>query len=1064
MDDDAQIGSAAPPPPPVVVVVVVHQPGTWFEASLDALAAQDYGNLRALFVLTAPTPGLAEHIQTVLPLAHVRELGSNPGFGAAANEVLGLVEGDAGLLLFLHDDVALEPDAVRILVEELRRSHAGIVGPKLVEWDRPRILQDVGQRADRFGQIAGVVEPDEADQEQHDAVRDVFCLPSACLMVQAGLFRSLGGFEPEIEYYGDSLDLCWRAHLSGARVMVVPGARARHRRALRERRADVSSQTDAARAGLETALALSGASRAVVTACVTPFVAVAVMVAGLFNGTAARGVAMLRAYGSALVRTGVIVARRRKVRPLRLVPDGEVAGLQARGSVLLGTLLRRRHHEEVPRDRTRAARQPLRRAGAAAWSVWLAVLAVFAFGSRSIIGRRMPAVGNFLTLPHSGTALWRLYGSGWWPSGFGHGEAAPTAVGLLAGVDALSLGHPGLARLVLVLGPIVAGYVGIYHFSAVFADRRARLGALVAYAVNPLPYAALASGHWAPVTVYGALPWALELLRRSTGIQAASNVVDADGAEVTDAIAVVGPAHQVRLLATLGLLEAVVAAFVPAFVLLVLVVALAWVVATVAVRGTSAVVGALGTATAAGVVAFVLNLPWSLRFVATGGWTDLVGAGRSMTGLGLSRLARFAVGPVALGSLSYLLVVPLVVGVVLARGWRLTWLARAGALVITFGALAVAADRGAALPDSAVLLVPAAAGLAIGAAGAISAFGGDVQRMRIGWRQPVGLATFAALGVASVALVADVGSGRWQTPQAELAGTLGALPVNPASGNYRILFLGDARLMPLPAQHYRDGISYAVAEDGTLDVLSQWAPRPGAADALVVQALDAIRTGSTVRAGNLLAPLGIRFIVVPLIDGVVSTRSHPLAAPAGLEDAMSDQIDLRRASYVSDQALVFDNVDAIAVRSLLTGPVAAASRTAGAEALAAADYTGASAVMIGQRPPSTAHAVVGAGTFYDAVGRDPRWTLAAGNSTVAARPAFGWATAYDLSTPGPVTLRYATSGLRGVEVWAQLVAWTAVGVAALRRRRRTWRWRRQPEASEPSEILIHLDDAPGVQG
>ena len=44
-----------------------------------------------------------------------------------------MVQG-ASLLLFCHDDIAPDPDAVHILVEESFRSNAGVVGPKLVTW------------------------------------------------------------------------------------------------------------------------------------------------------------------------------------------------------------------------------------------------------------------------------------------------------------------------------------------------------------------------------------------------------------------------------------------------------------------------------------------------------------------------------------------------------------------------------------------------------------------------------------------------------------------------------------------------------------------------------------------------------------------------------------------------------------------------------------------------------------------------------------------------------------------------------------------------------------------
>ena len=84
------------------------------------------------------------------------------------------------------------------------------------------MLQHVGLGVDRFGEIDPLVEPGEVDQEQHDAVRDVFALPSACMLVRADLFRALGGFDPAIDFYGDDVDLCWRAHLGGARVVVVP--------------------------------------------------------------------------------------------------------------------------------------------------------------------------------------------------------------------------------------------------------------------------------------------------------------------------------------------------------------------------------------------------------------------------------------------------------------------------------------------------------------------------------------------------------------------------------------------------------------------------------------------------------------------------------------------------------------------------------------------------------------------------------------------------------------------------------------------------------------------------
>ena len=97
--------------------------------------------------------------------------------------------------MFCHDDVAPAPDAIRLMVEEAFRSNAGVVAPKLVDWDDPMRLLQVGLGADKSGAPAELVEAGELDQEQHDAVRDIFWAPGGFTLVRADLFATLGGFD-----------------------------------------------------------------------------------------------------------------------------------------------------------------------------------------------------------------------------------------------------------------------------------------------------------------------------------------------------------------------------------------------------------------------------------------------------------------------------------------------------------------------------------------------------------------------------------------------------------------------------------------------------------------------------------------------------------------------------------------------------------------------------------------------------------------------------------------------------------------------------------------------------
>ncbi|MCB1004579.1 MAG: glycosyltransferase, partial [Acidimicrobiales bacterium] len=159
--------------PSVVAVVVAHDPGEWFEATMASLADQDYDQLAVLVIDAGSAEPIRDRVGAVYPNALVRRLDENPGYGAATNEAVAMVQG-APFLLLCHDDIELAPTTVRVLVEEAYRSNAGLVGPKLVRWDAPREILQLGLSVDKTGYASPRVDRGEFDQEQHDSVRDVF--------------------------------------------------------------------------------------------------------------------------------------------------------------------------------------------------------------------------------------------------------------------------------------------------------------------------------------------------------------------------------------------------------------------------------------------------------------------------------------------------------------------------------------------------------------------------------------------------------------------------------------------------------------------------------------------------------------------------------------------------------------------------------------------------------------------------------------------------------------------------------------------------------------------------
>ncbi len=1046
--------------PSVVSVMVVHEPGDWFEETLEALAAQDYPNLRTLFLVSGREDASSEvthRIRSVLPAAFVRPLAANVGFGPAANEVLRLVEGDNGFFLLCHDDIAPAPDAVRTLVAEVFRSNAGIVGPKLTEWDDPRLLQHVGLGLDRFGEVDPVVEPGEYDQEQHDAVRDVFVLPSAFLLVRADLFRALGGFDPSISFHGEDIDLCWRAHLTGARVIVAPDARVRHIERLELRRPDLNHRTLRSRHRMRTVATLTSRSRLLGRSIQLVLLTLVELVVGLFTGRFGEALASLRALGGLIPRTGSIVGRRRAIRGQRVVHEREVLGLQDRGSSRLNSYLRGK--ETATYVGTDSTVRRWREASFGPLLAWFAVLLAIIVGSRTFIRDSVPTVGEFLPFPESPRDLWVEYRSSFDGRSFGSTSALPTGYAVLAVASVLSLFRMSLLLTVSIVGMYVLGAIGAWRLATVFPVNRARIAGMVVYVGTPLVPGLLGHGDWSALAWYAALPWMVHLLRRSAGLEAADPA--AADLDLADGIARVGLRHRLRALAFLVLVLATTAAFVPVVLVLWSAVGLVLAVTTLLAGSSWRVAAWFAASTAVSVLAGVLlNLPWALE------WTidDLVGAQYAgSTGRSLAEIASLAPDTDRFAILALALHLPLIAAVAIARAWRFTWAVRAAGLVLGFGALMALGERGSldvALPSTAMLAVPVALGLALGAAAIAGGFGSDVLSRGFGWRQPVAVIANLAIVVGLVPALVSIGDGAWHTPRTPLPRLLAAqLPEDASAGDYRVLYVGDPRVLPVPSREYSDGIAYAVTDAGGLDFSDRFVVPRTRGDDAVERALTLIADGSTLRAGRILAPLGIRFVVVPKTDDVVSTVDDPLPLADGLLAAFENQLDLG-AIYGPPPLELYVNQDWFPVGAQLGDAAAEASRLAGEEVLARADLSDAVPSMIGadHGTPSGANEVA-PGVLHLAIPYDERIELDVDGETIAPRPGFGVTTAFDVAAAGTGTLTYEQDPNRGWWRAVQMVLWLVVLVVAAGARSPFGRRR---ATTVHDETLIDLSEAPPV--
>jgi GT2 family glycosyltransferase len=1014
-----------PAAPSVRVVVVAHDPGEWFEDSLASIAAQDYPRLSVSVVVSGVAgadDAFGARVHRVVADAEVVPLLADRGFSPAANAAIGGASG--AFLLICHDDVALAPDAVRLLVEEAIRSNAAVVGPKLVDWDDPRRILQVGIGADKTGAESPHAERGELDQEQHDAVRDVFAVPSACVLVRRDLFEALGGFDEVMSFHGEDLDLCWRAHVAGARVMLVPDAVVGHREALATRRDTSDGQRLRRRHEVRMLLSNYGLVHSLLVIPQAVLFALAEMVVACGSLRFGRAREIASAWVWNFGHFAAIIGRRRSLATLRLLPDGEVRHLQVRGFARLSAFFRERSLEDLDRggvvergrELARQARSGPMRVSILTWAV---VLIVFFFGSRHLITRGIPVVGD---LAPFGDGLGDLY-SGWFDSlrttGLGSDGWAPPGFAVLSLAGTFALGQLGLLRTVLVLGVIPVGGLGVSQLLRPFSSRAVALVGVITYLVVPLPYNALANGSWTALILYGAAPWVLARLA---------------SAEALPPFGLAARGTTRGHVVVLGLVVGAVGALAPELLLLVGFMIVAMALGSL-LAGTTPHAGRLLAAGIGGVaIALVLELPWVLDLV--GGersWTPLLGARSTAAGeLGAGELMRFAIGPLDPGVAGWALLGAASLSVVLARDWRLVWALRGWILYVGAVALAWVGQQGwftQSIPRPEVLLVPGAVGIALAVGMGMASFQLDLHQYGFGWRQLVPAAAAAALVVAAVPVLGASFDGRWDMPRGDFTTSLAGVDDDAADDSFRTLWIGDADVLGLGAWPLDDNTAFAVAPGAQPDVTARWPGQLDDATAAVADVLDTTVARGTDRLGRLLAPMGIRYVVVverlaPAPFGDIERPVDPL-----LVERLAEQLDLERLD-TRDGLVVFRNSE----------PAALALAVGGGQLDDTTDPFDANAIRVdpdalvfGSGADGRVSAPVGPGrdVFVSSAAGD--WHVSVDGVGVDGASAYGWAEVFDTSADGGVVdIERSTPTSHRLILVAQILLWLVVAAYGLR--------------------------------
>ncbi|MBT94588.1 MAG: hypothetical protein CL431_01290 [Acidimicrobiaceae bacterium] len=1014
--------------PPVRIVVLTHNENDWFRESVASFANQNYSDKQLTVLSTGGTDWIEAIISQHFPEADVSQVNAEDGLGANFNKVLESAD-EPAFYFFCHHDVALAPDTIRLMVEESYRSNAAVVGPKIVNWDRPNELLDVGVGINSFAVPIRRVSAGEIDQEQFDSVEEVFAVSNTAFLVRADLFQALDGFDEAMGMFGEDLDFCWRSQIAGGKVLVVPGAVVRHRDENGDYQANPNKNNLLERHRIRSILGNYGAKLLLPVFIVNFLVSLLRGLLGLLRGRLSDFLVFSDAWCWNLLNLKSLLSKRRNIKQLRRVNDSELATQKVKVSSIqafFATSSSIYNNNPELNSRFRIYIDDIRNGPSKVSLAFLfLVTSFFAFGSRHLITRKVPVVGELVPFDRGSTEILENWASGYWLTGLGYEGAMPNAMGLIGVLGIFFWGFMGLLRTVLTLGMIPLGVAGIWLFLKPFGSPYVKVTGAVIYFVSPIQFYALSVGNWDALILYGALPWALIMIGRAgesspfgkVGGQMSPNALSRDFFR-----------EVVSLGLLLGLIVSLSTISVIAMIMISLLVICGSLIAGTAIK----LIRLISVIVVSCLIGLVLNLPWFLDTFVYDPSLESIFGNRTPNSDSIGVLKAITLTPNLAGNsiLGWGFPAIAAVPLLIAKGERWAWAVRGWTFYLAGVALVWVQKMefvSIVFPPAETLLIPAALGLAIAAAMGAGALQRDLQTFKFGWRQMVPVTAFVAVAMTILPFLGSTFSGDWGMPNDELNT---AIAYQEGDSNRKVLWISNSDLLPNTGREFTEDLSIMVTNSLKSSFESRWLPPKTNVDDLLIDSLDLARSNGTSNLGVLLAQFGISDIVLVERLAPLPSRGPNFEIEERLKLALSRQLDLAKIE-ISPGITRYQNLSSIGYAVVATD-----SSTVGRDIVSYASDTGTPFLDALDPVDDTMRKFQGRlnldEEIYIAFPYSQRWSLEINGASIDPDIALNWATGFSLQTEGTVDIAYKASSSQKTAVTLQVILWAIIVVAFVR--------------------------------
>jgi GT2 family glycosyltransferase len=217
------------------ILIVTYRPDLGLRSCLESLRGQPWATVIVVVNNTAEVARSVADMTGSLSDMHVQIVpaGKNLGFAQGVN--LGVRFCFEPYVFILNDDATLEPDALSVLISEMQRAAADVIGlaPKvLLDLPEP-VIDNVGAAITSDGSVynRGYNQKDVGQFNRQIEVAGA-CFAAVLLRREAFEPSSVGPLDGHYFMYAEDSDWCLRARLRGYRFVACPKAVVRHAHSL----------------------------------------------------------------------------------------------------------------------------------------------------------------------------------------------------------------------------------------------------------------------------------------------------------------------------------------------------------------------------------------------------------------------------------------------------------------------------------------------------------------------------------------------------------------------------------------------------------------------------------------------------------------------------------------------------------------------------------------------------------------------------------------------------------------------------------------------------------------